>query len=769
MKGRPLLAAVLMGVGALGLVPSLGQAQSSLPPIQSSAALPRDVQLGYQRLEEGRVDDAIALFEQALRSNPNQLEGTLGLAIAYRRAGRDADAFATYQRVVALDSENVTALTALGVLGGFRPEWQQTGIQALTQLLALEPGNLEARSQRALLLFYEGQFGSAIADYEQVLAQPPVADTALIGAAQVYAYGGRYQDAIALFEQYQQRGFALTGYDAMAYAFALRQSGEALAAINILLPQLRDIDPIPVAVDPLQLDLRSALASAYAANGQTTAALAILDPLQGRPEALLSLARALNDVARYSDDAAIAAESIRVYQQVLADPGLTVGTAREVAEALSAYPDQQATTLSIYRQLAAQNPGDLSLNVQQTVWERRLGEISATELRRRLQPLATNLPTDPSQLRALAQALAQLDPPDADLFDLYAELSQRTQVEFLDFRLAQIYLQAQQPGPAREVLSRYANADTADEATLFLLLAELERQEGNLESSAARYQLLLDRYPERTDIAVGALQGLAGLREGEGKVEEALALYDQVLTLSDDPAKPLGRASIAYRGGLMSEAAAEALLTEWLTTQPADNTPPELFSLVASLPAQPARLSLYERLLVVNPRALPVRLRQIQAIAQTDPARAQELAAAVVAANPEAFEGYLLQGQIAQDVDDLDTASQAYQAILALDPAQPDALIALGGVRFEQRRYQEARRLYDRALAVSPDNLGLRRASASLTAALDRPMAALQELEALQVRLANSGYPSAAVAQERRRIQENLLRQRGFQPEWERY
>ncbi|MEL7503411.1 MAG: tetratricopeptide repeat protein [Cyanobacteria bacterium J06554_6] len=765
---RALIAATLAGLAASGLSPMIVQAQT-LPPLQTSTTLPREVQLGYQRLEAGRVEEAITLFQQALRANPNQMEAVLGLAIAYRRAGQDAEAFDTYQRVLTLDPDNVMALSGLGVLGGFRPEWQQAGIEALTRLLALQPNNLEALSQRALLLFYQGQFGAAIADYEQVLAQPPVTDSALIGAAQVYAYGGRYREAIDLFEQYQQRGASLTGYEAMAFAFALRQSGAAAAAIEVLLPQLAEIDPIPAPADPLQLELRSALAAAYAANGQTTAALAVIAPLQGRSEARLSLARALNEVARYSRDEAVATESIIVYQQILADPELTVGTAREVAEALSAYPDQQTTTLAIYRQLAAANPNDVSLYVQQSVWERRLAEISAVELRQRLQPLTENLPDDPSQLRYLAQALAQLDPPDVELFELYAALADRAEVDFLDFRLAQLYLQAQQPEPARVVLSRYADADTADEATLFLLLAELERQEGNTESSAARYQLLIDRYPERTDIVVGALQGLAGLKEGEGRVEEAIALYDRAIALSPDPAKPLGRASIAYRGGLMAEDSAIALLNQWLTTQSASNTPPELFSLVASLPPDSSRSELYERLLVVNPRFLPVRLRQIQVVAQQDPEAAQALAAAVVAANPDVFEGYLLQGQIAQDVDDLDGASRAYQAILELDPDQSDALISLGGVRFAQRRYQDARRLYDRALVVAPDNLGLRRASASLTAALDRPIAALNELEALQIDLAANGYPSAAVAQERRRIQENLLRQRGFQPEWERY
>jgi predicted Zn-dependent protease len=39
-------------------------------------------------LNQGLVNDAIAAFQQALRSNPNSLEAKLGLAQAYQKAGR---------------------------------------------------------------------------------------------------------------------------------------------------------------------------------------------------------------------------------------------------------------------------------------------------------------------------------------------------------------------------------------------------------------------------------------------------------------------------------------------------------------------------------------------------------------------------------------------------------------------------------------------------------------------------------------------------------
>ena len=51
-------------------------------------------------LQRGLANDAIAAFQQALRSSPNSLDAKLGLAQAYQKAGKDAEAWADYQRVL---------------------------------------------------------------------------------------------------------------------------------------------------------------------------------------------------------------------------------------------------------------------------------------------------------------------------------------------------------------------------------------------------------------------------------------------------------------------------------------------------------------------------------------------------------------------------------------------------------------------------------------------------------------------------------------------
>ena len=63
------------------------------------------------------------------------------------------------------------------------------------------------------------------------------------------------------------------------------------------------------------------------------------------------------------------------------------------------------------------------------------------------------------------------------------------------------------------------------------------------------------------------------------------------------------------------------------------------------------------------------------------------------------------------------------------------------------------------------DDLNLRQTSISLTVAQDRPIQALEEINALQSRLPDS----IGLERQERLIKEGLLLHRGFQPVWERY
>lgn len=755
----------------VSFVLSLGMISSSLVLPVLAQDVPIAVREAYTLMDQGLVNQAIVLFEQSVQRYPQSVEARLGLAIAYRRAGRDDAAFNAYEQVLAIDPTNRLALLSLGILGGFRIEWQDRGIAALTTLLELDPNDTEARTQRALLYGYQGQFGRAIADYEIVLPANPTPDV-LLGAAQVYAYSGDYDLAIDLFNRYAATGGEIRGGAATAYALALRETGNPEQAVQLLEYELRRYGNV---LDGTTIRMRAELANGYAAIDQIESAEAVLAPLRGRRDSRMILSRAYLELARYTGNITYVNESIALYEEVLTQEPvyLTVGIGREIADVLTGFPQYRPYALEVYRQLAQQQPNDRGLQIQQAALERELGLISRAELSQRLEVALQPLPADPYQQRIIAQSLTRLDSPSPELLPYYqALLDAGVDDPLLSYRIAQIYVEQNNFAAARDALSVYAATPVGQREayTSELLLAEIDRREGNLEAAAQRYESVIASNPPDSGIVTSALQGLAGIRQTQGRLPDAIALYDQIIQLNpQDPTKPLGRASLAYQAGLISQAEAEAVLNTWLTTQPANYTPPELYSLVAALPADPNREPLYTALLQNDPDNIPVQLRQVQLLADRDPAAAEAYIDQLIARDPDNLGAYFVQGQLAQSQGNLGTASRAYETVLDRDPNNVDALAALGGVRFQQRRFTSASRLYNEVLEQEPNNRVAQLALVDLTVVDGRRLAALQRLEELQLQAADNGIADADLARQQQRIEEGFLQQRGFQPPWERY
>jgi tetratricopeptide (TPR) repeat protein len=726
----------------------------------------RDVQQAFTLLGQGRVDEAIKAFEAIVRRNPQSLQARLGLAISYRRRGRDVEAWNTYQQVLTQDPNNQLALKAVGLLGTFRPEWQARGIVALTTLLNITPNDIDARAQRALLLGYQGRFGEALADYEIVLRNNPSAEV-LIQAAEIYTYAGNTQQALQLFNRYQATGKAITGPPAVAYGRTLRLTGNPNAAVQVLEAQLQRAKTL----DSNAVNTRAELALAYTAVGRVNEALAILQPLQGRADAVLPLARSLNEIRLATGNQALVEPVANLYRQGLAaTPNPPISLLREAADVFSGLPGGQQTAVQIYRQLVAGAPSDRSLVVQLLALENQLGLISRAELQQRLLSAVQPLPTDRAQLQQLASALLKLDPPDPNLLPVYQTVAQSgVNVPFLNFRIAQMFIQLNNTPEARRALAAYvATPDGSRDLAPQLLAAEIERREGSLDSSAKRYEALITSGLGGNDIINAALRGLAGIRLQQKRPDEALAVYDQLIARTpQDASLQLGRASIAYQAKRLSVAEAEAILNNWLRTQPPGNAPPELFSLVAALPPSPTREPLYTALAQLDPNNTSIQLRLVQVLQERNPAQARAIVRQLISRAPTSLQAFLFQGQLAQQVNDFKTANRVYETILAQDPNNVDALAALGGLKFEERRYGAAQQIYNQVLEFKPQDVDARRALADLAAIDDQPLAALEQLEQLQMQQITSGSPNPQLSERMQQIQEELLRRRGFQPPWE--
>ncbi|GAB4377172.1 MAG: hypothetical protein Kow00121_25860 [Elainellaceae cyanobacterium] len=755
-------------ISKIGLAASITATalQLAITPVMAQAT-PAIVREGYSLLERGWVNDAIASFREAVQRYPQSAEARLGLAIAYQRAGQDENAWNAYQQVLAQDPNNSTALSAVGLLGSYRPEWQRSGINALTNLLNQNSQNLEARAQRALLYGYQGQFAEAIADYEIVLAANPAAEV-ILGAAQIYTYGGDYPKGLALFEQYRATGAPIPNTAVSAYALALQETGSPQLAVQLLesrLPTLRELDDTAI-------QMRTALAIAYQNNNQLEAAVSTLTPLQGLPAARLPLARALSTIGRDAGEEALYAEATTLYRQVLEEtPNPSIGLLTEIADVFSEYALTQPAALMLYQELVAQQPENQSLQVKRLALSNQLGQISRADLYEQLQTVLQPLPSDLGDQRQLAQALIRVDPPAPDLLATYqALLDAEVGVPFLSFRIAQIYMQQADLSAARQALAAYtATPAGAQDWAPELLLAEIERREGDLSASEQRYQTIIAANPQ-PDILTSARRGLAGIRLAQNDLDAALTLYEQLLAADpDDLASQLGQASIRYQTQQISQAEAEAVLDRWLTTEPVPEPPPELFNLAGALPPDPDRLPLYNALLTIEPANFTVNRRLVQVLAITDPDLAIAQVNRLIARQPDNINVYYVQGELGQALGDLELASQAYETILDSQPDNPDALSALGGVRFQQRRYRDAVALYEQVLSLRHDDLETRRVLAELSAAQDQPLTALEQLRQVQQLQTEAGISDAQIEQRIQQLQIDFLRRRGFQPAWERY
>ncbi|MBD2104315.1 tetratricopeptide repeat protein [Leptolyngbya sp. FACHB-261] len=662
-------------------------------------AMPAEAQSRLQQgnvyLQRGQANEAIREFQAVLRNSPNQVQAQLGLAQAYSKLTRWAQAIAAYERVLQLDSRNETALRALGELGGYEsnPNWRRTGINALGTLLELKPQDSAARLRRAQLLSWSGQLTEALADYQVLLRSGRVSPAACVAAAQAYTWAGQYTQAVSLFRQAQQAGATLAEAESLDYARALAQSGDTDQAVALTRTVLR---------------------------------------------------------------------------QAPRDSNLNANLVLRVADILGDIDSERATALQFYQQVARSRPNDRPLALNILRLQTQLGQLSAAQAQSQLLALVQPLPAETAQREALAVSLLRF-PATASLIPVYQQFLQAgVDQPFLQFRLAQAYLDQNNFEAARSALSAYLAVRPGDDGAQ-LVRAEIERRAGNLALARQIYEQALNQQPE----AVDALVGLAAVASDEGNEPEALKLYQQLIRLRPDDLNLKARwAQLAYGQNAISEAEALAVLNQWFAAYPnTEVVPPALINLVAALPPKPERLDLYQRLLRLDPDQAGLRLRLAQVyLASGNLTEAETEVARVLEQQPQNVGAYFVRAEIAQAQRRPEQAIQVYHQILSFSPNNIDALRSWAGVEFQQQRYVAATSLYQRVLSVQPKDRAAQLALADLAAIAGRRLEALNRLD--QVQQASPADPnaeSAELSQRRRQVREDLLLQRGFAPYWERY
>jgi len=139
----------------------LAEADASADPPPHTAFL-----RGLLSLADGRLEDAREQFERARKQEPEDPAVLVNLGVTYARLGRTEDA-----------------------------------VPVFSKLLSLDPGNQEARFNRALALASGDKLEGAAADLEQLLANGFEEPRALNLLARIREAQGRREEAVALLER----------------------------------------------------------------------------------------------------------------------------------------------------------------------------------------------------------------------------------------------------------------------------------------------------------------------------------------------------------------------------------------------------------------------------------------------------------------------------------------------------------------------------------------------------------------------------------------
>ncbi|MEZ5421236.1 MAG: protein kinase [Vicinamibacterales bacterium] len=217
----------------------VGEAQGTAPETFTAASL--EAAAAYAKAQDlqiaGRVEAAIAQYQETLRLDPDLGRAYSGLAAQYTNLGRTADAEANYEQALAR-LDRMTDREKFRTRGSYylfarKPE---LAAQEFTALVEAYPADTSGLSNLALASFYQRDMGQALEQGRRAAAIFPNNVLRRSNVALYAMYAGQYEDAIgASLEVHKLNPTHLKAFVARALSqLALGRSDQARATYEAL-------------------------------------------------------------------------------------------------------------------------------------------------------------------------------------------------------------------------------------------------------------------------------------------------------------------------------------------------------------------------------------------------------------------------------------------------------------------------------------------------------------------------------------------------------
>jgi tetratricopeptide (TPR) repeat protein len=196
--------------------------------------------LGIVLRKQGRTEEAIKHYFQALRSNPDYALAHYNLGNAYAEQGKTKKAIEAFKQAIRINPDYAQAHYNLGVAYAGSGKYKKA-IEIFLQAIRVNPDNVQAHSNLGAAYAGSGKYKEAIEAFLQALRIDP--DYALVHNNLGIAYGvlGKYKEATEAFNQ----AIRINPDDAEAHLslgiahLSLNDRGSALEQYKIL----KSLDP----------------------------------------------------------------------------------------------------------------------------------------------------------------------------------------------------------------------------------------------------------------------------------------------------------------------------------------------------------------------------------------------------------------------------------------------------------------------------------------------------------------------------------------------
>jgi tetratricopeptide (TPR) repeat protein len=127
---------------------------------------------GLALFSQGRIDDALQSFEEAVKLDPNYAKSWYDIGIILGSKGRYVDAIKAYENAIRIDPYNAKSWwgkgAALGILGQY-----DEAVKALDESIRLNPNDAEVWNNKGYALYDQGKYDEAIKCYDEALRLNP--------------------------------------------------------------------------------------------------------------------------------------------------------------------------------------------------------------------------------------------------------------------------------------------------------------------------------------------------------------------------------------------------------------------------------------------------------------------------------------------------------------------------------------------------------------------------------------------------------------------